>query len=157
MGRGGTVSRSCGRHEEARPVIGIDTNILLRWLISPLDGDIGSSNEGLQRISQIVTAKNARFFINPIVLAETAWILEQKLKLPRSDISEVLMRLLHAENITVGNDAEVRTAQVQFEQSSVNFADCLIAQLNLAAGCSHTLTFDKKAGRIEGFRHVDDR
>jgi predicted nucleic-acid-binding protein len=138
-------------------VIGLDTNILLRWLLLPREGDVGSSDAEIARVSEIILAEGAQFFVNPIVLAETSWILEQKLKLRRPDVSEVLGRLLHSENITVGNDAEVRAAQMQFERSSANFADCLIARLNLAAGCSHTLTFDRKAGRASGFRHVDDQ
>ncbi len=138
-------------------MIGLDTNILLRWLIQPGEGDVGSSDAEMQRASQIIGADGAQFFINVIVVAETAWILEQKLKLARADVMEVMGRLLHGENITVGNEAEVRAAQMQFEQSSANFADCLIAQLNLSAGCSHTLTFDKRASRTPGFRHVDDR
>ncbi len=138
-------------------MIGLDTNILLRWLILPGEGDLGSSDAEMQRASRIILTEGAQFFVNSIVIAETAWILEQKLKLDRADVLEVIGRLLHAENITVGNDVAVRAAQMQFELSSVNFADCLIAQLNLAAGCSHTLTFDRKAGRAAGFRHVEDQ
>ncbi|MBX9590402.1 MAG: type II toxin-antitoxin system VapC family toxin [Hyphomonadaceae bacterium] len=138
-------------------MIGLDTNILLRWLILPGEDDLGSSDAELERASQIIFAESAQFFVNAIVIAETAWVLEQKLKLDRSDVLEVIERLLHAENITVGNDVAVRAAQMQFKLSSANFADCLIAQLNLAAGCSHTLTFDRKAGRTAGFRHVEDQ
>jgi predicted nucleic-acid-binding protein len=138
-------------------VIGLDTNILLRWLISPQMGDIGSSDVEIERASAIIVAEGMQFFVNPIVLAEMAWILEQKLRLARADVSEVVGRLLHSENITIGCSTDVRLAQVQFEQSSANFADCMIAQLNLAAGCSHTLTFDQKAGRTPGFRHVNDQ
>ena len=137
-------------------MIGLDTNILLRWLVPP-EGDVGSSDAELERVAEIILAERAQFFVNAIVIAETAWILEQKLRLARPDVSEIINRLLYSVNIVVGNDAEVRAAQMQFEASSANFADCLIAQLNLAAGCAHTLTFDRKAGRTPGFRHVDDQ
>ena len=135
---------------------GLDTNILLRWLILPGEGDLRSSDAEIERVSEIVLADGARFFFNTIVVAETTWILEKKLKISRSDVSEIVERLLYSENISVGNEAEVRAAQLQFEASNANFADCLIAQLNLAAGCSHTLTFDQKASRTVGFRHVSD-
>jgi predicted nucleic-acid-binding protein len=92
-----------------------------------------------------------------VVLAETAWIMEKKLDLGRKIVSEVIGRLLFAENIQLGNDTEVRAALLLHGQSNIGFADCLIAQMNLAAGCSHTLTFDKKAGRTAGFRHVEDQ
>jgi predicted nucleic-acid-binding protein len=138
-------------------MIGLDTNVLLRWLIPDRDGKLGSSEAEIERVSKIFLVDGAEFFINSVVIAETAWMLEKKLKLARTDVSQVVNRLLHAENIAVGNDAEVRTAQSVFEQSRANLADCVIAQLNLTARCSHTLTFDREAARTAGFRHVDDQ
>ena len=137
-------------------MIGLDTNVLLRWLIPDVEGKLGSSESEVERVSKIFGLDGAQFFINPVVLAETAWMLERKLKLSRPDVSEVVTRLLHAENITIGNDAEVRAAQDQFDRTGANFADCVIAQLNLTAGCACTLTFDRQAARTTGFLHVDD-
>jgi predicted nucleic-acid-binding protein len=137
-------------------VIGLDTNVLLRWLIPDLESNLGSSEAEIERVSRTLQAEGARFFVNPIVIAETAWVLERTLKLARPDVSQVVSSLLYAENITVGNDAEVRAAQSEFEQSNAGLADCLIAQLNLAAACTHTLTFDQRASRTAGFRHVDE-
>jgi predicted nucleic-acid-binding protein len=138
-------------------VIGLDTNILLRWLILPAQGGLASSNAEIERVSQIVNAEGASLFVNVVVMAEMAWILEQKLNLDRVDVSGVIGHLLFAENITLGNDTEIRTALMHYTSSNVGFADCLIGEMNLAAGCAHTLTFDKKASRMAGFRHVDDR
>ena len=138
-------------------MIGLDTNILLRWLISADQGDIASRGAEIERVSQIVSAQGAKLFVNAVVIAETAWILEQKLKLSRPDVSDIIGRMLFAQNITVGNDAEMRAALMQYESSNIDFADCAIAQLNLSAGCSHTLTFDRKTSRTPGFRHVDDQ
>lgn len=137
-------------------MIGLDTNVLLRWLIPDRGGRLGSSEAEIERVSKIFLVDGAEFYINAVVIAETAWMLEKRLKLARADVSEVVSRLLHAENITVGNDAEVRAAQSEFDQSGANLADCVNAQLNLTAGCSHTLTFDREAARTAGFRHVDD-
>jgi predicted nucleic-acid-binding protein len=137
-------------------VIGLDTNVLLRWLIPDLESNLGSSEAEIERVSKILLAEGISFFVNSVVIAETAWVLERTLKLARPDVSKVVSHLLYAKNITVGSDAEVRAAQSEFEQSNANLADCLIAQLNLTAGCSHTLTFDRKASRTSGFRHVDE-
>lgn len=140
----------------ARPeaVIGLDTNVLLRWLLTPAHGDIGSSDAEIARVADLILEAGAEFYVNAIVIAETAWILEQKLKVSRADLSETISRLRYAGNIVLGNAAEVGAAQAAFEQSNANFADCLIGQLNLGAGCGHTLTFDRKASRTPGFRHA---
>jgi predicted nucleic-acid-binding protein len=41
---------------------------------------------------------------------------------------------------------------VALKQGKGAFADALIAELGARAGCSHTLTFDKKALRLPAFK-----
>jgi predicted nucleic-acid-binding protein len=135
-------------------VIGIDTNILLRWLIAPDEWDIGSSKAEADLVEKTILAEDARFFVNPIVVAETTWILEQKLKVDRAAVCEVVDRLLYSANITVGEASAVNAARQAYALSNIGFADCLIFSINLAAGCDHTLTFDKKASRQAGFRSI---
>jgi predicted nucleic-acid-binding protein len=135
-------------------MIGIDTNILLRWLLYPEDGDFGSSRAEIDLVEKTINTKGAEFFVNSIVLAETTWILEQKLKLARVDVCDVVDRLLYSTNITVGDLAAVDEARQTYEATNIGFADCLIARINSRAGCTHTLTFDKKAGRQASFLNI---
>jgi predicted nucleic-acid-binding protein len=135
-------------------VIGIDTNVLLRWLIAPEDGNIGSSAAEIDIVAKTLAVTGQEFFVNTIVVAETTWILEQKLKLPRADICAVVDRLLYSLNITVADPDAVNEARQVYETSNIGFADCLIARINGRAGCTYTLTFDKKAGRQVGFRSL---
>jgi predicted nucleic-acid-binding protein len=138
-------------------MIGIDTNILLRWLIAPDEWDIGSSAAEVELVARTILAKDAQFFVNPIVIAETTWILEQKLKLGRGDICDVVDRLLYSENVVIGDADAVDDARKAYEQANIGFADCLIAEINAKAGCDYTLTFDRKAGRRAGFRDIRPR
>jgi predicted nucleic-acid-binding protein len=135
-------------------MIGIDTNVLLRWLLYPEDGDIGSSSAEIDLVERTINGKDAEFFVNSIVVAETTWILEQKLKLARTDVCNVVDRLLYSTNITVSDLAAVDEARQTYEATNIGFADCLIARINSRAGCTYTLTFDKKAGRQAGFRNI---
>jgi predicted nucleic-acid-binding protein len=135
-------------------VIGIDTNILLRWLIAPDEWDIGSSKAEADLVEKTILADGAEFFVNPIVIAETTWILEQKLKVERTAVCEVIDRLLYSANITVGGANAVNAARQIYAASNIEFADCLISSFNREAGCDHTLTFDKKASRQTGFRNI---
>ena len=135
-------------------MIGIDTNVLLRWLISPDEWAIGSSKSEVAIVEKIISADGGEFFVNSIVVAETTWILEQKLKLDRTVICEVVDRLLYSINITVGEASAVNDARQIYETSNIGFADCLIARINRKAGCDYTLTFDKKASQQTGFRNI---
>jgi len=138
-------------------MIGIDTNVLLRWLVSPDEWDIGSSKSESDLVEKTIRAKGAEFFVNPIVVAETTWILERKLKLTRADVCEVVDRLLYSTNITLGLASAVNDARQIYQESNVGFADCLISCINRGAGCAYTLTFDKKAARQAGFRNIQIR
>lgn len=138
-------------------MIGIDTNILLRWLIAPDEWDIGSSKAEADLVEKTILVDGAEFFVNPIVVAETTWILEQKLKVGRSAVCEVVDRLLYSTNITVGEANAVNDARQIYETSNIEFADCLISSINRRAGCNYTLTFDKKASRQTGFRNIHAR
>lgn len=135
-------------------MIGIDTNVLLRWLLYPDEGDIGSSNAEIEAVEKTISAAGERFFVNAIVVAETTWILEQKLKLRRADVCGVVDRLLYSVNVAVGEASAVKEARNIYEASNIGFADCLIGRINRRAGCSHTLTFDKKAARQADFRNI---
>lgn len=138
-------------------MIGIDTNVLLRWLIAPDEWDVGSTKQEIEIVEKTISAEGAEFFVNPIVIAETTWILEQKLKLDRTEVGEVVDRLLYSVNITVGDASAVTAARQSYAKSNIGFADCLIAQINRGAGCVYTLTFDKKAARHGGFRSIHGR
>lgn len=135
-------------------MIGIDTNILLRWLIGPDEWDIGSSKKESEAVEKTILAKGSEFFVNSIVIAETAWILEQKLKLRRAEVCEVIDRLLYSVNIKIGDVNAVNDARQAFEAANIEFADCLISSLNREAGCRYTLTFDRKAANHAGFRNI---
>ena len=137
-----------------RSLIGLDTNVLLRWLITSDEHDIGSSDDEIELASKLLGSLNSNFFVNAVVVAETTWILEQKLKLKRADVCEVVDRLLYATNIRLGEEAAVREARDLYVRYGAGFADCLLARINIRAGCAHTLTFDRKANRSIGYRNL---
>jgi predicted nucleic-acid-binding protein len=45
----------------------------------------------------------------------------------------------------------VFTAMIAMKQGQGSFADAVIAALGVKAGCSSTVTFDRKALRVPGF------
>jgi predicted nucleic-acid-binding protein len=53
--------------------------------------------------------------------------------------------------LVVESEQEVFTAMVALKEGRGSFADALIGALGASAGCSHSLTFDRKALRLPGF------
>ena len=134
-------------------MIGLDTNVLLRWLI---DESVWPDDAPDQTALAVATLNDARsrFFINAIVLAETMWVLANKLKLARASLIEVVQRLLYASNVVLAERRAVEAALRAFETGTAGFNDHLIGQINLACGCETTLTFDKGASRADPFTHL---
>ena len=59
--------------------------------------------------------------------------------------------MLEADVLVVEDEQEVFAAMSALKEGRGSFADALIGALGAAAGCSATLTFDRKALRLPEF------
>ncbi len=131
-------------------MIGIDTNILLRWLID--DSIWPDDNPGqTDAVSNLLNDDNQRFFVNSMVLHETLWILTKPFKQPKRVIIDILDRLLASSNVELQNREAVQAAMRSFSALKSGVHDRLIAEINTHSGCRTTFTFDKEAARTPGF------
>jgi predicted nucleic-acid-binding protein len=131
-------------------VIGLDTNVLVRLLVR-------DHEEQYQRVLDLLLRDGERpasFYVNHVVLVETAWVLRSDYRLSRGEIADALQSLLDVGSFDIQDRERVSSALILFRESKADFADCLIAIGNLAAGCSHTATFDARAHAIEGMQPV---
>ena len=67
------------------------------------------------------------------------------------EIAAAIEGILQSEVLVVENEQEVFTAMVTLKEGRGSFADALIGALGVKAGCSWTVTFDRRAGRLDGF------
>ena len=128
-------------------MIGLDTNILVRYLAQD---DPVQSAKATELIEGRLTEQDPGF-ISVVAMAETAWVLERAYGLADADIARAIERTLQAGSIVVECEQEVFTAMVALKEGRGSFADALIGALGAKAGCSRTLTFDRKALRLSGF------
>ena len=128
-------------------MIGIDTNVLLRFFQA--DGD-SSQIESARRLIRT----EAPVFVNPIVLAEFAWTLRSTFKLKRAAIHDRLAGIVEAPEFSVSQPEATGRAVAQFATGPADFADYLVGELNVAFGCSETVTFDKDATKAPAFRNL---
>lgn len=75
-------------------MIGLDTNILVRYIVEDDPQQAALANE---LIDKQCTTKNPAF-INLIVLSELVWVLTRAYSCNRSQISEILQNILLTEN-----------------------------------------------------------
>lgn len=119
-------------------MIGVDTNILLRFLV---DDDPEQSRLARELLATCTPERPA--YICSVTLAETVWVLNRTLGYPGDIVREMVSRLLASKEAIVEHGDSL--GQILHELDSGDIADFLIASSNRQAGCSHTVTFDQKA------------
>lgn len=96
-------------------------------------------------------------YVTLVSALELGWVLSSCFDLQRSQIADALDALLRTKEIVL-QDAEVIWRAVKdFRSSSADLADCLIERSAAAAGCTATLTFDRKAAQSAGMKLITQR
>ena len=127
---------------------GLDTNVLIRYLIQD---DPKQARLANQIIDRQLSEQNPGF-VNLATILEIVWVLRSLLKRSPSEIATHLEQLLAADSLEIQNDQQVFEAAFALKRGTGEFEDALIGALNAWAGCSHTLTFDRKTARLRYFR-----
>jgi predicted nucleic-acid-binding protein len=134
-------------------MIGIDTNILLRLLLTD-ESEPDRITAQFSRARELVMDSDDEFFINHVVLAETMWVLRQKAKFGKASIASAIRQLDDLQNVAVQDSPVVLAALDAFEQFPGDFSDHLIGEINRQHGCSTTFTFDKAASKSPNFSEL---
>jgi predicted nucleic-acid-binding protein len=131
-------------------LIGLDTNVLVRFLVRDDEAQAQRARRLFER--EISAAQPA--FVSLVTLAELAWVLRSRYRATREEVVQIVESLLAEPHVRVQDEDAVWLALEDVDQLRVDFADALIAGLNRLHGCSHTVTFDDRTGRIPGTRHL---
>lgn len=125
-------------------MIGLDTNVLVRYLLRDDPVQAARAERELER--------NERFLIDSIVLCELVWVLETGYGSSRTEIAAALERILATAQFEIESKDLALAALDDFRRSAADFSDCLIGRRNRAAGVPETVTFDRSLKGLEGFR-----
>jgi predicted nucleic-acid-binding protein len=128
---------------------GLDANILVRYFAQD---DTAQSRVATEIIEGRLTEADPGF-ISLVAIAETAWVLRRSYRLSDLEIASAIEFTLESEVLVVQSKHEVADAMLTLKEGRGSFADALVGALNASAGCSRTLTFDRKALGLPGFEH----
>jgi len=128
-------------------MLGVDTNVLIRYLIR----DDQPQYEKARRLIDREVSKGDPLLVSLLVLLESEWVLRSKYGLPKSEIVAAFSAMLEATDLVFEDEPSIEHAIYLWKDSSADFADCLIDARNLRLGCRATATFDGRALRLAGF------
>ncbi len=126
-------------------MIGIDTNILVRYLTC--DDEVQS-----KQATNLMNEYSAeKIFINNIVLCELIWVLERGYKYSKTEIISVL-RAISTTIEFVFEDHNILWLSInEYEKTNADFSDILLGKINTKNGCTRSYTFDQSAGQLSEF------
>ena len=128
-------------------MIGLDTNVLVRYLVRD---DPAQSRRA--RVYLESTCTNASpGFVSHVVLSELCWVLRAAYRYGRAAVAAVIDALLRTPQLRLEDEALVAAALALYRGSDADFADCLIGLAHKNAGCETTVTFDARAAILAEF------
>jgi predicted nucleic-acid-binding protein len=133
-------------------MIGLDTNVLLRYLAQDDAAQAARATEVMER--RMTKAEPG--FISLVCVLEVVWVLGSLYRRSRAQIADHVEMLLAADTLEVQNEQEVYQAVIALRNGTGNgsgsFEDALIGALGAWRGCRTTLTFDRSAAKhLRGF------
>jgi len=126
-------------------VIGVDTNILVRYLAQDDPRQAALATRLFESLSSDSPA-----FISQIVLVETVWVLRSCYAADAAKIGQVIETLLRTETIQLERVEVVWRALRRFRKGRGSFPDALVTELARDAGCERIYSFDQAAAQRAG-------
>ena len=106
-------------------MIGLDTNILVRYLVQD---DPVQSAKATELIERRLTPDNPGF-VSIVAMVETVWVLDRSYGFAAQEITAAIERMLQAETLVIDNEQEVFSAMTALQDRWGEFADAVIAHL----------------------------
>jgi predicted nucleic-acid-binding protein len=128
-------------------MIGIDTNILVRFLAQ----DHAEQSLRADALLQTLSAQEPGF-VSLVSLIELAWVMRSRYHVSKSDLIQSLEGLLNSPELVIESQPAVAQAIKRFGEAKADFTDCLIERSGHSAGCKHTFTFDVNAAKTAGMK-----
>jgi predicted nucleic-acid-binding protein len=120
-------------------VIGLDTNVLVRYLAQDDPGQAKKANA----LVAAAEAKREKLHLDVVVLCEVVWVLRGAYDFDKDTVCGVIEKILAAAQFSIDDRDRVREALARYRAEGGDFADYVLGLRNRAAGCSVTATFDR--------------
>ena len=121
-------------------MLGIDTNVLVRFLVRDDEGQF----ERARRLIKREVGSEEDVFVSLLVLVETEWVLRRVYGYSRPEIIRELRRFVGLPRISL-EEPELASTALDWGERGLDFADAL--HLAKAAGCEAFLSFDQRLRR----------
>jgi predicted nucleic-acid-binding protein len=127
----------------------VDTNFLLRLSLRDDANQLAVVNEYLEEKGSI--------WISHIVLVEAVWVMKSVYKRAKGNLVLWMENLLDSAFIALEKPEVVEAALIRYQQSNVDFSDCLILETARQNKLLPLATFDKNFAKLAGTYDLNTR
>ncbi|MFY9589900.1 PIN domain-containing protein [Rickettsia endosymbiont of Halotydeus destructor] len=128
-------------------MIGIDTNVLVRYLTQDDEKQAAIVNKVINQYENQAQS----IFINNIVICELIWVLERGYKYSKKEITDSVRAILSTTEFVFEKPEILWLSLNDYEKYNADFSDILLGKINRRYGCISTITFDNKAAILKEF------
>ena len=131
-------------------VIGVDTNVLVRYLVRDDAEQAGAARSLLEALTPEVPG-----FICREVAVELVWVLDRAYGFSRVQISDVIVELIATDSLVVEAADDMARAAFGFRQGGPDFSDLMILAAAERVRARPLHTFDRRLAQVEGATLVE--
>ena len=124
----------------------LDTNVLVRLLVSDDTRQASQAKALLER----ATRNGESLFIPLTVVLELEWVLRSTYQYAKQQVLATLAAMLESREFEFQDEAALEQALHYYRRERVDFAECLHLGCAAAAGQLPLMTFDRRAGKVDG-------
>ena len=128
-------------------MIGIDTNVLVRYITQDDEVQSGIATEFIENYC----LSGNKIFVNNLVICELVWVLKKCYKLSKPKTINVIENILQISQFSIENVQIMWQALTDYKKGPADFADYVVGRTNTFNNCDETVTFDEKASKSKGF------
>ncbi len=132
-------------------MIGIDTNVLIRYLTQDDPAQSSIANKFFQK----TLSAPQPGFISLVVLVETCCVLQSSYAVSDIELSSLIENLMQTPQLSIENRDSLNQALQAMkgnQSAKAGFVDFLIKSIAETQGCEYCVTFDKRASQDAGMR-----
>lgn len=128
----------------------LDANVLVRFLVQ----DVPEQARAASKLVGRAESGEVRLIIDPMIIAESVYVLTSFYKRPREVVADVLLSFVQSEGIASLEAARIVDALRRFKRTSVDFADAWLAASG--AECHREVaSFDRDLDRFPDIERFD--
>lgn len=132
-------------------MIGVDTNILVRYLTQDDQVQSAIVNDFIETILK----NKKKLYVNLMVMCEIIWVLEDCYHYSKQEILEAVQMICNVQVIEIEGREVLLQALQDLSKQTADISDCLIGRFNQFAKCPYTVSFDKRACKLDTFLSVE--